>query len=82
LNLIEILNDLTKYSQVKWLHDQPVLNKYSHKEQDRLGSIYAFVDQYYEHKISLSKIAEISNMSIEAFYIYFKNDPLNVYPVH
>ena len=81
MNLIEILNDLTKYSQVKWLHDQPVLNKYSHKEQDRLGSIYAFVDQYYEHKISLSKIAEISNMSVEAFCIYFKNDPSNVYSV-
>ena len=72
LNLIEILNDLTKYPQVKWLHDQPVLHKYSHKEQDRLRSIYAFVDQYYEHKISLNQIVEISNMSIEAFCGYFK----------
>ncbi len=72
LSLIEILNDLTKYPQIEWLHDQPVLHKYSHKEQDRLRSIYAFVDQYYERKISLSEIAEISNMSIEAFCRYFK----------
>ena len=72
LSLIEILNDLTEYPQIEWLHDQPVLHKYSHKEQDRLRSIYAFVDQYYERKISLSEIAEISNMSIEAFCRYFK----------
>ncbi|WP_296702282.1 AraC family transcriptional regulator [Algoriphagus sp.] len=70
--LLEVLQELADNSAVELLHEQSYQNKFSEREQGRLRAIYAYVDKNYHQKIELSEIAEISNMSKEAFCRYFK----------
>jgi AraC-like DNA-binding protein len=70
--LIQVLKLLATTDNVVPLHPQPYHHKYSDKEQGRLRTIYAFVDQYFQNKIELKQIADLSNMSKEAFCRYFK----------
>jgi len=72
LQLIEILQMLSDIPDVELLHDQPYQNKFSEREQSRLRKIYAHVDKNYHQKIELREVAEITNMSKEAFCRYFK----------
>lgn len=72
LQLIEILQLLANVKEVELLHAKPYLNKFSHKEQERLRIIYAFVDKNYHRKIELGEIAKLCFMSKEAFCRYFK----------
>lgn len=70
--LLEILQELSDIQNVELLHDTPYKNTFSEREQSRLRYIYAYVDKHYHEKIELSDVAEISNMSKEAFCRYFK----------
>ncbi|MFP4846005.1 AraC family transcriptional regulator [Winogradskyella sp. PE311] len=70
--MLEVLQILANDSNPELLHDQPFKNRVSEREQGRLRTIYAFVDENYHKKISLNEIAKISNMSKEAFCRYFK----------
>lgn len=70
--LLEVLQELAASSAIELLHEQSYQNKFSEREQGRLRSIYAYVDKNYHQKIELSEIAEISNMTKEAFCRYFK----------
>lgn len=72
VELIEIFGLLSEDQDVEYLHDQPVQNSVSDREQGRLRSIYSFVNNNYHKKIELSEIAGISNMTKEAFCRYFK----------
>lgn len=70
--ILDILNALAKSSDIDHLHEEPYRNKFSERAQERLRDIYAFVDQNYHRKIELAEVAQISNMSKEAFCRYFK----------
>ncbi len=72
LQIVEILQLLADVPDVDLLHEQPYRNKFSERDQGRLRSIYAFVDNNYHQKIKLSEVAAISNMTKEAFCRYFK----------
>ena len=72
IHILEIFHLLTEISNIELLHDQPYQNKFSKREQGRLRTIYAYVDKNYHRKIELSEVAEVSNMSKEAFCRYFK----------
>ena len=69
LQLLELLAHSTEYSL---LHDQPFVNTYNKKEQERLRRIYAYVDEHYQKKIGLEEIAAFTNLGKEAFCRYFK----------
>jgi AraC-like DNA-binding protein len=70
--LIEVLQELANSSDIELLHEQSYQNKFSEREQGRLRTIYAYVDKHYHQKIELGEMAEISNMTKEAFCRYFK----------
>ncbi len=72
IQILEILEILAETQNVKLLHQQRYRNKYSERDQGRLRKIYAFVDKNYHQKITLEQVAEISNLSKEAFCRYFK----------
>jgi len=71
-HLLEILQMLSDIPTFELLHEQAYQNKFSEREQSRLRNIYAYVDKNYHQKIALHEVAEISNMSKEAFCRYFK----------
>ena len=72
LHLLDILHLLAREEEVELLHPLPYQNQYSNREQERLRKIYAFVDQNFHRKIELDEVAEISNLTREAFCRYFK----------
>lgn len=72
LLLLQIFKTLSEQDDVEILHEQPYVNKYSQKEQERLRNIYAYIDKNYFRKIELTEVAKMSNMTKEAFCRYFK----------
>lgn len=70
--ILEILHMLAQASEMEELHDHAYKNKFSLRDQDRLRNIYSFVDKNFHRKIELNEVAEISNLSKEAFCRYFK----------
>ena len=72
LELLSILQILAKSHDKKLLHNEPVANAFTQKDSDRLKRIYAFVDANYQRKIEITEIANLSNLTNEAFCRYFK----------
>jgi AraC-like DNA-binding protein len=72
VEVIQILKILSTSNELEFLHDQPFINKYNKKEQERLRHIYAFIDENYHRKINVGEIASLSNLGKEAFCRYFK----------
>ena len=69
LNLLQILATSNDWQK---LHDHPVSNKHTVKDQDRLKSILNFIDANFQRKIEISEVAVLSNLTKEAFCRYFK----------
>lgn len=72
VQIIEILQQLSKIEEIELLHQETYRTKYKSKEQERLQIIYSFIDKNYHRKIEISEIAEICFMTKEAFCRYFK----------
>ena len=72
LHLIKMLGKLSKIGEYQLLHKAPYVIRTSDKEHSRLQDIYAFVDSHYSSKVDLQDVADISNMTREAFCRYFK----------
>jgi len=72
LELIEVLQSLAETKEIELLHEQPIHNKHSNREQKRLNNIYAFVDKNYHRKIELEEVSKMSFMTKEAFCRFFK----------
>ncbi|MCM4166692.1 HTH-type transcriptional activator RhaS [Arenibacter antarcticus] len=79
LEVLHILSILADSEEYQLLHPDPVINNYSKKEQERLGKVYAFVDDNYQHKISLDQVAHLCNLEKSAFCRYFKKATGNTF---
>ncbi|NQZ44784.1 MAG: helix-turn-helix transcriptional regulator [Flavobacteriaceae bacterium] len=74
-----ILQLLAKSSDRFYLHEEPFVNRYRKKEQERLRKIYAHIDEHYGRKIEIQEIAELCHLSKEAFCRYFKKSTGNTF---
>ncbi len=72
LELLSILQVLAKADDQELLHEHSVKNQYTSRDKERLKAIYAFVDRNYQRKIEIREIADLSNLTNEAFCRYFK----------
>ncbi len=72
MELLSILFILSEASDKELLHERPVKNQFSSRDQKRLDRIYTFVDENYQRKISIEEIASESHLSKAAFCRYFK----------
>ncbi|MEJ4089813.1 AraC family transcriptional regulator [Galbibacter orientalis] len=68
LKIFEIIAN----SDFKLLHEKPFINQFSLKEQKRLQLIYQYTEQHYHSKITINTVANLCNLSNEAFCRYFK----------
>ena len=76
---LHIFQYLAQSEEFHLLHEQPYINQYNQKEQDRIRQIYAFIDQQYHRKITLEEVAALSNLGREAFCRYFKKNTGNTF---
>ena len=72
VEILDILKTLAISQEYVLLHDQPFVNRYKKKEQERLRRIYAYIDEHYQNKVSLEAVASICGLGREAFCRYFK----------
>jgi len=72
ITALHIFQQLSESEEYTLLHEQPYLNQYSQKEQERIRQIYTYIDQHYQRKISLIEVAQLCNLGKEAFCRYFK----------
>jgi AraC-like DNA-binding protein len=79
MEIIQILKILSLSPDFELLHDEPFINKYNKKEQERLRHIYAFIDENYHRKINIDEIASACNLGKEAFCRYFKKATGNTF---
>ena len=79
MEIIQILKILSLSQDFELLHEQPFINRYNKKEQERLRHIYAFIDENYHRKINIDEIASECNLGKEAFCRYFKKATGNTF---
>ena len=72
LELLQILNYLMLADDKELLHQDPVKNQFTRKDEDRLGRIHTFIDNHYQQKIEIQDVARLSSLSNAAFCRYFK----------
>ena len=72
LEMLAIFQLLANTPDFMLLHNKPVENQYSKKEQERLQRLYRFIDENYQRKISIEEVADLSNLTETAFCRYFK----------
>jgi len=72
LELLSILNFLMLANDKELLHQYPVKNQFTRKDEFRLQIIYEFIDNSYQRKIEINEVAGLSNLSKPAFCRYFK----------
>ena len=54
------------------LHEVPVRNQHTEKDQAKLRQVYSYIDDHYRRKISIAEVAGVCNLTPEAFCRYFK----------
>lgn len=69
LQLFELLAQATDF---ELLHQHIPKNLYNKKEKERLQQINLFIEQNYQRKIEIIEVANLSNLTNEAFCRYFK----------
>jgi AraC-like DNA-binding protein len=72
LEILSILQVLSQADDSVLLHTHPVVNPHNQREQGRLRQVYQFLDNHYQRKISITEIAQFSNLTNEAFCRYFR----------
>ena len=72
LEILQILNYLMLADDKELLHQDPVKNQFTRKDEDRLGRIHTFIDNHYQQKIEIQDVARLSSLSNAAFCRYFK----------
>ena len=72
--LLNILQDLAKSEEYILLNPVDIRYNFSHKDQERLGKIYKFVEDNYSQEIDIQLVAQICNLTIPAFCNYFKKN--------
>ena len=70
--IMHILKILSNSNDFELLHKKPFVNKYSKKEQERIRNIYGYIDEHYQHKVTLEEVAKLCNLTKPAFCRYFK----------
>ena len=72
VEVMQLLEELSNSNEYTLLHDKPSVNRFSLKEQKRMRTIYAYIDEHYQGKITVNEIASLCNLSKPAFCRYFK----------
>lgn len=72
LSLLSILSELQNADDDEVLHKKPFKNQHTYKDHIRLKTIYSFIDNNYQRKISIQEIGNEVHLTEAAFCRYFK----------
>jgi AraC-like DNA-binding protein len=72
MELLQIFQLMATTKEVGNLNSQPLTNAAAFKEQARLKKIYQYIEEHYQQKVDVNKIAAISHLTTAAFCRFFK----------
>lgn len=72
MELLQIFQLMATAKEVSSLNSQPLTNAAAFKEQARLKMIYQYIEEHYQQKVDVNKIAAISHLTTAAFCRFFK----------
>ncbi|MBE0654262.1 MAG: helix-turn-helix domain-containing protein [Bacteroidales bacterium] len=70
--LFDILDVLSSSTDFDYMASEAFHYHYNSEDMDRIGKVYEFINQNYFNPISLKDVADIANLSKNAFCRYFK----------
>lgn len=73
-SILQTLYTLSGSSEFELLHSSPYVNRFKQRNQERLRTIHAFVEERYATRITLAEMAEQCHLGREAFCRYFKKE--------
>jgi len=72
LEMLDILKALMDSPDKVLLHDAPVKNQFTEKDQERLRLVFELIDRNYQRKLEVREAAQLTFLSEAAFCRYFK----------
>lgn len=78
-SILQTLHGLSQSTEFELLHRSPYINRFKQRDQKRLRTIHAFVEQRYATKITLDEIAAECHLGKAAFCRYFKRETGNTF---
>ncbi len=72
LELLNILNCLSKSDELETLASTGYTNSLKEGDSERMNKVYTYVTKHFKQKISISEMAELTNMTSTSFSRYFK----------
>ena len=72
LELLNILNLLSESSEIELLASPGYVNTQKEGDTERMNKVYTYVMKNYQQKMSISILAELTNMTPTSFSRYFK----------
>lgn len=72
LELLGILKALMDSPDKALLHEAPVKNQFTQKDQERLRRVFELIDRNYQRKLEVREAAQVTFLSEAAFCRYFK----------
>jgi AraC-like DNA-binding protein len=72
LELLSLLKALMDSPDKVLLHEEPVKNQFTRKDQERLRRVYELIDRNYQRKLEIREAAQLTYLSEAAFCRYFK----------
>jgi AraC-like DNA-binding protein len=72
IEMLTIFQDLATSSDMVILNAKPIAGQYKLKEQQRLKSVYAYIEEHYKEKIDILQMAQLTHLTHAAFCRYFK----------
>jgi len=72
ISLLHVFHLLAESKEVETLKAQPIASSAIFKEQQRLHSVYHFIETNYQSEIDVNEVAKMCHLSTSSFCRYFK----------
>lgn len=72
IEMLTIFQDMASSTDLTVLNAKPIEAQYKLKEQQRLKSVYAYIEEHYKEKIEILQMAKLTHLTPAAFCRYFK----------
>jgi AraC-like DNA-binding protein len=72
IEMLSVFQVLAQSEEYTLLHSKPIQQHYNLKEQQRLKSVYRFIEENYQKKIEVEHMARLTHLSKASFCRYFK----------
>jgi AraC-like DNA-binding protein len=72
MEMLDIFQEMATATEMTVIDAKPITQHYNLKEQQRLKSVYRYIEDHFDKKIEMTHMAQLTHLSRAAFCRYFK----------